>query len=120
MRLIRAASEAEVVAAFLRGELDSPRWGDRLLELLREEGVDPAVVRAPSLDDADERTYRARLLDRHRAWLRREGLFEDFPERVEWSRVAFGPDEVLAIRYINWDWWLRISNGTRRPVDAAA
>jgi hypothetical protein len=120
MRLIRAASEAEVVAAFLRGELDSPRWRNRLLELLREEGVDPAVVRAPSLDDADERTYRARLLDRHRAWLRREGLFEDFPERVELSRVAFGPDEVLAIRYINWDWWLRISNGTRRPGDAAA
>jgi hypothetical protein len=27
---------------------------------------------------------------------------------------------VLAIRYINWDWWLRITGGTRRPVDAAA
>jgi hypothetical protein len=120
MRLVRAASEAEVVAAFLRGELDSPRWGDRLLDLLREDGVEPAVVRAPSLDDADERTYRARLLDRHRAWLRREGLFEGFPERVKWSRVALGPNEVLAIRYINWDWWLRISDGTRQPVDAAA
>ena len=35
-------------------------------------------------------------------------------------RVALVPDEVLAIRYINWDWWLRISDGTRRPVDAAA
>jgi hypothetical protein len=120
MRLIRAASEAEVVAAFLRGELDSPRWGDRLLELLREDGVDPAVVRAPSLDDADERTYRARLLDRHRAWLRREGLFDGFPEQVEWSRAALVPEEVLTIRYINWDSWLRISNGTRRPGDAAA
>src|SRR5438477_122121 len=23
--------------------------------------------------------------------------------------------ELLEIRYINWDWWLRISNGTRLP-----
>jgi hypothetical protein len=120
MRIVRAASEAEVVAAFLRGELDSPRWGERLLELLREDGVEPAVVRAPDLDDAGECAYRARLLDRHRSWLRREGLFDGFPERVDWSRAALVPEEMLAMRYINWDWWLRISGGTRRPVDAAA
>jgi hypothetical protein len=27
---------------------------------------------------------------------------------------------VLAIDYIDWDWWLRLSGGTRRPLDAAA
>jgi hypothetical protein len=120
MRVVRAASEAEVLAAFLRGELDSPRWGTHLLELLAEDDVDESILRTPRLDDADECAYREALLDRHRAWLRREGLFEGFPERVEWTRVALVPDEVLAIRYINWDWWLRISDGTRRPVDAAA
>jgi hypothetical protein len=120
MRIVRAASEAEVVAAFLRGELDSPRWGERLLELLREDDVDISVVNTPNLDNAAECAYRERLLDRHRAWLRREGLFEGFPEQVAWSRVALTPGEVLAIRYINWDWWLWISSGTRRTVDAAA
>jgi hypothetical protein len=120
MRIVRAASEAEVLVTFLRAELDSPRWGTSLLELLAEDGVDESVLRAPDLDDADECDYRARLLDRHRAWLRREGLFKGFPERVEWTRVALTPDEVLAIRYINWDWWLWITDGTRRPVDAAA
>jgi hypothetical protein len=120
MRTLRKASEDEVLASFLRAELDSPRWGDRLLELLREDDVAESVLRTPDLTDADECAYRALLLDRHRAWLRREGLFEGFPQRVDWSRVALAPDEVLAIRYINWDWWLRISDGTRRPVDAAA
>ena len=120
MRILRAASEAEVLAAFLRGELDSPRWGARLLELLAEDRVEESVLRTPDLDDAGQCAYRAALLDRHRAWLRREGLFQGFPERVEWTRVALVPDEVLAIRYINWDWWLRISDGTRRPVVAAA
>jgi hypothetical protein len=120
MRIVRAASEAEVLAAFLRAELDSPRYRMRLLELLGEDDVDESILRKPRLDDADECAYREVLLDRHRAWLRRKGLFEDFPERVEWTRVALVPEEVLAIRYINWDWWLRISDGTRRPVDAAA
>jgi len=26
---------------------------------------------------------------------------------------------VLSILYIDWDWWLEISGGTRRPLDAA-
>jgi hypothetical protein len=120
MRIVRPASEAEVIAAFLRDELDSPRWGDRLLELLREDGADAAVVRTPNLDDATESAYRARLLDRHRAWLRREGLFAGFPGRVDWARAALAPEEVLDIQYINWDWWLRISRGTRQSAEAAA
>ncbi|HYZ78309.1 MAG TPA: hypothetical protein VE596_13140 [Gaiellaceae bacterium] len=120
MRILRPAPEAEVVAAFLRGELDSPRYRPRLLELLAEDEVEVSVLRAPNLEDAGERGYRERLLDRYRAWLRREGLFDGFPERVTWSLVALAPEEVLAIRYIKWDWWLRISGGTRRPVEAAA
>ena len=29
------------------------------------------------------------------------------------------PDEVLAIRYIDWDWWLEVSDRTREPREAA-
>ena len=47
-------------------------------------------------------------------------MFAGFPEQVDWSRVALSPEEVLTILYINWDWWLRVSNGTRLPVDACA
>jgi hypothetical protein len=55
----------------------------------------------------------------HRAYDRREELFLDFPRRVSWSRAALGPAEVLEILYIDWDWWLRVSGGSRRPRDAA-
>jgi hypothetical protein len=120
MRIVRTASEAEVVAAFLRGELASPRWRDRLLALLREDGVDELVVSRPNVDDLQESAYRETLLDRHRGWLTREGLFDGFPERIDWSRAALTPEEVVAIQFIDWDWWLELSGGTRRPVDAAA
>ncbi|HEX6700270.1 MAG TPA: hypothetical protein VF101_06010 [Gaiellaceae bacterium] len=120
MRIIRSATEAEVVAAFLRGELESSRWRDRLLALLREDDADASIVGNPRLDDARENDYRAALLDRHRGWLRRKGLFDGLPERIDWSRAALAPEDVLAIDYIDWDWWLTLSDGTRRPLDAAA
>ena len=34
-------------------------------------------------------------------------------------RASLNPEEVLAIRYINWDWWLEASGGARRAGDAA-
>jgi hypothetical protein len=120
MRILGRVTEEDVVAAFLRGELESERWREPLLALLHEDGMDVAVVASPDVDDPAESAYRARLLDRHRAWLRREGLFNGFPEHVEWRRAALSPDEVLGILYIDWDWWLRLSGGTRRPLDAAA
>ena len=120
MRILRTASEAEVIAAFLCGELDSSRWRDRLLAFLRDDGVGPSVVTNPNIDDPRENAYREALLDRHRGWLRRDGLFNGFPSQVAWSRAALTPEEVPAIRYINWDWWLEISGGTRRPSEAAA
>src|SRR5213593_4329692 len=109
MRIIRGSSEAEVVAAFLRGELDSPRYGERIRELLPAAGLDESALLAPELEDAEANTLRARVLEEHRAWLRREGLFNGFPDDVDWSLVGLAPEEVLSILYIDWDWWLDIS-----------
>jgi hypothetical protein len=39
---------------------------------------------------------------------------------VRWERAALTPDEVLAVRYIQYDYWVELSGGTRLPLDAAA
>lgn len=57
--------------------------------------------------------------ERRRAWLERDGLFAGFPDDVSWERVALARDEVLGILYINWDWWLTVSNATRLATVAA-
>ena len=57
--------------------------------------------------------------ERRRSWLERSGLFARFPDNCEWERVALTRDEVLAILYIAWDWWLRMSRGTRLAAVAA-
>jgi hypothetical protein len=108
-----------MVATFLRAELDSDRYGEKLRGLLARDRPDEDVVRRPNLASDDDNRYRRALLDEHRAYERREGLFGGFPRDVEWHRATLTNDEVLSIRYINWDWWLRATKGTRRPADAA-
>jgi hypothetical protein len=119
VRILRPASEAEVVATFLRAEIESARWGDKLRDLLREDGVEESVLAHPDVEDAAANAHRARVLDRHRGWLQRIGLFQGLPCDLEWTLVALTPEEVLAMRYIDWDWWLEISDGTRDPCVAA-
>jgi hypothetical protein len=110
MRFLERVPEDAVVRAFLRAELGSARFGARLTELLGDVPPEDVFTR-----DAE---FRRNLLARHRGW-RSEGLFDGLPEEVEWYRVAAKPDEVLDIRFIKWDWWLRISDGTREPRVAA-
>jgi hypothetical protein len=119
MRLLHRVSEDEMIAVFLRGELDSGRYGDKLRALLARDARAVDVLRRPDLGDAAENGYRRRLLDEHRAYERREGLFQGFPSRVDWFRASLTADEVLDILYIDWDWWLELSRGSRRPRDAA-
>jgi hypothetical protein len=84
VRTIRPTNEAEVLDCFWRGELAaSSRWTDADVE------------------------------QRQRSWRERTGLFDGFPHDVAWERVALTADEVLGILYIDWDWWLRVSKGTR-------
>lgn len=115
MRVIRPISEAEVVAEFLRAEWDSPRFGGTLRALARDE----ALVTTPRLDDEAENAARAALLDEHRGWLRRDGLFLGLPLEIDWFTASFTREEVLDILYIDWEWWLELSGGSRRPRDAA-
>ena len=90
MRTIRNATEEEVLESFWTAELAAgSRWSA------------------------------ADVAERKRAWREREGLFAGFPDDVGWERVALTPDEVLAILYINWHWWLKVSNGTRLATVAA-
>ena len=99
-----------MIAVFLGAELESQRFGAKLQGLLARDGLDFA--------DTDA-AYRRRLLDEHRAYEQREGLFGGFPYQVDWFRAALTREEALEIFYIDWSWWLQLSGGTRRPREAA-
>lgn len=119
MRVLDAIGEDEMIAVFLRAEVDSERYGEKLRALLARDGRTVEVLRDPDPSVTEDNRYRRGLLEEHRAYDRREGLFHGFPRRVDWFRALLTASEVLEIRYIGWDWWLRLSGGSRRPLDAA-
>ena len=119
MRLLGPASEDEVISSFLRAEIDSDRYGEKLRRLLARDGRQSSVLHHPNYASESENRYRRQLLDEHRAYERREEMFGGFPREIDWFRAGLGPEEVLDILYINWDWWLTLSGGSRSPRDAA-
>jgi hypothetical protein len=119
MRQLRPSSEAEMVALFLRTELPSDRWRDDMRVLLERAGLTDRVVTDPDLNDDAENQVRLRLLTEHRGYGTRAELFEDFPDEVCWKWMAVTPDDLAEVRYIEYDYWVELSGGTRLAVDAA-
>jgi hypothetical protein len=119
MQLLGDSSEHEMIATFLRAELASERFGCKLRALLLAGGFDERLITTPDLTSHTENVYRRAVLGKFRGYGRNSGLFEGFPATLAWQRVAVAPAEVLAIRYINYDYWVSLSGGTRLPSDAA-
>ena len=119
MRWLGPSSEAEMVALFLRTELPAARFRDTLRALLESHGLPESVITTPDLADDAENQARLRLLTEQREYGTRTGLFEDFPDDVSWQWMAIAPAELATVRYIDDDYWVELSGGTRLAVDAA-
>jgi hypothetical protein len=118
MRVLAPATEDDMVLLFLRAEIDSTRFAPTLLETLAELGRDRSLVDHADTTDAEENAARREALARSRGYLRNEAVFSGFPDDTSWSWAMLTPDELAAVRYIDWDYWLDVTGGTRRPADA--
>jgi hypothetical protein len=120
MEVAGPCSDDEMVACFLRGELDSPRFGARLHDAIRAAGLPEQVVSEPDLEDADANAVRRDLLGVTRGYGRGVELFDaSFPSVVAWVRAVLSSDELAGVRYMDYPYWNELSGGSRYPVDAA-
>ncbi|GAA2590513.1 hypothetical protein GCM10010435_81470 [Winogradskya consettensis] len=114
----RPAAESEVVLAFLRGELESARFGDDVRRAVADAGG-LHLVRDPDLDSTEQNHARERALATTRGWRDRE-LFEGFPATVDWYHGVLPPEVLSRVRYIDYSYWKELSRGSRRPTDVLA
>jgi hypothetical protein len=118
MRVLAPATEDDMVLLFLRAEIDSWRFSAALLEALTELGHDRSLVDHADTSDPEENAVRREALARARGYLRNKAVFNGLPDDISWSWAMLTPDELAAVRYIDWDYWLDVTGGTRRPADA--
>jgi len=99
------ATEDEMVLAFLKAELNSPRFSSEY-QIDRRTLVDSADLGSPSQNAA-------RLNELRRV----KGAL--FPPNVAWRRVALENGDLLRLKYANLDNWRRLSRHTRLVSDGA-
>ncbi len=132
MRMVRPISEAEMVALFLSTEYPSPRTHQQILQVLQREGWPPGIIEQPNLRDEQENVRRRSILGAYRGYGQNpdyfEGLpldveylgyFEGFPPDVQWERAMLSRQELERVKYIEYDYWVQLSRGSRLPRDAA-
>jgi hypothetical protein len=115
MRGFRRVTDDEVVLAFLRGEVDSNRFGLDVRRALDRVGGDK-LVRSPDLNSEEENRARERALAAAKGW-RDSGLFEGFPEKVDWYYGVLPSDALSRVQFIDYSYWNKLSGGSRRPAD---
>ncbi len=116
------ATENDMVLAFLRAELGSPRFGARYGPHLANLNT-VGITRGRLIDNADpsssrDNAYRIKLLQAVRGYP--DGsAFRSFPKDVMWRRVGVEPADWVRVRYMNDSGWVTLSRGTRVVADGA-
>lgn len=120
MIVIGPATENEMILAFLRAEIDSPRYGPLYQQRLSSSGFSRyQLIESPDLNDAPQNTTRMALLRDVRGYSTNLYLFQGFPRDVEWQRIRLDPPKLKRLKYANHPTWTTLSNGTRLVVDGA-
>ncbi len=118
------ADENDMVFAFLRAEVDSPRFGPaysphfgrlRAAGITRERLIDNADLNSPR-----DNTQRIELLKAVRGYRANALLFTSFPDDAMWRTEGIERADWTRVRYANHVPWVRLSGGTRIVADGAA
>jgi len=119
MRHLEAITEHEMVAHFLKTEINSVRFEQEMLERLRREDLDRRIIDEPDIRNPEQNAHRARLLGHFRGYKRHEEIFMFVPDDTAWHRYALSREDLSRVQYIDDDYWVELSGGSRRAIDAA-
>ena len=119
MRKIRDISEDEMIAIYLHTELYSARFRQKLEMHMQQEKIDSRIIQEPDWQNASENALRRKLLGVYRGYGQNWDYFTGFPAHVRWERTRLSREELEQVHYIDWEYWLDLTDGTRMAIDGA-
>jgi O-antigen/teichoic acid export membrane protein len=99
IRLIRRVSENEVIAEFLKSDIDNPAFVD-YQQRMRE------IVLSPNFEDSSENAKRRALL-----FLRHLALWKEIPNGTQWYEVEVKESDLDHIRVFPRAQWRKLARG---------
>lgn len=118
MKKVRDSSESEMILTFLKGEITSQRFNEKLNNVLNELGYKKELILDGDFSNQNENVQRKNIMIKFRGYPTKE-LFENFPNIAHWDLVEFDKNDLDNIYYINYDYWNGLSNNTSKPKEAA-
>ncbi len=113
MKKIKQITEHEMIAEFLKAEVNSDRWSKDIQALLERDGKNKDILVNADLLNPEENEYRKKLLGEFRGYNNNAKLFETFPKDVDWQLVSLSKEELEKVKYMHYDYWNKLSNQTR-------
>ncbi len=117
MKLIKNSNENEMILEFLKGELNSNRFNEKLNEVLNSLNLDLTLITNGDSSNKAENLSRLQIMKEYRGYPDKE-LFKNFPKIDYWSFVELSPEDINNIYYIDYDYWNELSNNTSSPLEA--
>jgi len=118
MKLLDPIPESVMVAVFLKAELHSVRFADKLKRVMQELGAIDSIIDTPNLDDSDENELRARVLGEYRGYKQNREIFTAFPENLKWYKAELAREEIGDLQYIDYSYWNELTDHTHLVKDA--
>lgn len=118
MKIIKESGENEMLLEYLKSEIDSNRFGEKLKKAIDDLDISSNIILNGNLEDEYENRQRKVLMQEFREYPTGD-IFKDFPKEFKWYFVEFEKDDFDKIYYLNWPCWNERTNNTAKPAEAA-
>ncbi len=120
MKILKDISEEEVTQIFIVQQLESPRFTNEIQKIIKDLSVDQKIIDNPNFNDQNENKLRHKIRQTFGGSEDTGSLFENFPKTVSWKRAILTKKDLMRVKYINYDYWIELSNHTRLIQDGAS
>lgn len=120
MKILKDISEEEMTHLFIMQQIGSFRFAKEMEEIIKKHGVNRKIIDNPNFEDQNENELRLRLRQSFGGSDDEGHLFDNFPKNVSWKRAMLSKEDLIKVKYIDYDYWIKLSNGTRLVKDGAS
>ena len=118
MKIIRESNENEMLLEYLKCEVNSNRFSEKLEKTLAELNLSQNIILNANLDDESENQQRKLIMEKFREYPTGD-IFKNFPKHIKWQYVQFEEGDFDKIFFLNWPCWNKRTKNSGKPVDAA-
>ena len=118
MKIIKLSDENEMIYEFLKMEMASERYTEKINSALKQFNLSESILQNGNISSEEENNHRKNVLGIFRGYNKNSGLFENFPSEIKWIWSKFSRQDLPKIKYINYSYWNELSCYTGSPLTA--